>query len=1358
MVLQNVLKKLNVFVLIMVTMLLFTLNSTAFAVTFYGEDFNSMWSTINPPVTPSGDTWRISISPGDTSTNDWHRKDALLDPWSLNLTPYACLLGDQLRRDSLYPDSLYSPVINCSSFYNITLRCSTYFYPLDSGGSYQAALYGSIDSGATWPYLIRNFTGLNIPAQLLTDNLPWAANQNRVRFLWVYEGDPAALSFWCIDDVSLTGSTINDTDIATIRITRPGRFELPTPISIPFISTFRNVGRLTIPNIYVNCEIRNLADTNTIVTQGNGIIDSIIAGDSIVYNFLVGANLDTGLYIATVWCEALGDQDGTNDTLRKVFRVGWLEEQKYDDSISVRDSSFVHERYGWGVKFYNNLYPNQPAFLHSVKFHFSLPLDTLSNQFRIRICDDDVGGGPGTPLYESGILTAVTDWNNIDLSLDSIAIWDSSFYVFFIQVEGSPLSPKLSFDARRDTEAMYWACYDSVYVQDFTTGDWMIRCVLDYQIEYPRPNGDDFRTVFIGSPEENIVVRPPNRTFIPKARIENWGWQSWINIPVVCSIMPVNATGDTYTDILTVDLNPEGDTLLSFHPWSPNFRGPARITVRTQLPSDVDPMNDAKEETLFVHRSVFVGQDFSINDYRWIDSDTTGGPTYAWVDTTQPWTYYPYTQGDDATHFIPMVDSSGRGFTFRYYDNLYRAIWVSDNGWIRIGPDTGYAPPGNPDNTALPDSLLPNNTIYAFWDDLAYGSFYGGGGIFFKRYGVSPNQKFAVIYQDVRRKNAPNSDPISFEVILHENGIITVQYKDVFCSDARYNYGRSATVGVEDSLGTYGMQYLYGEAGAGGRYPGNKLQAGLAIKMYPYKKDVSLFRKIAPNIYSLPGVVTPRFRLINFGTTTINEPFPTYLRIGLSYYDSVQTNTTLEPNDSVTLTFPPINLNLGTYALKCSTALPLDQINSNDFIAESIYVQSWARKPDIPRGYSRRKVKSGALAYHRAAEKIYALKGSNELEFQRYDIMTETWESLPPLPDSNSQTGKRKKAKAGTSLCYADGYIYAIKGGNTQDFYAYNILQDTWIELCTIPKHYTTPLGWSTVLKKPKYGAALVYAPITGRIYLLSGNRSLQFLSYDPGTNLWEVKDSIPAGYPRRKVKAGGALTVGGDTIYAIKGSRANDFYAYILSQDTWRWLKPIPVGLANKRVKAGAGLAYYQGRVYCLKGGNTIEWWIYYQQQDTWMQGPSIPLGIRNKKVKRGGALVGTDSLIFAFKGGNTQEFWAYGPAFDSFVAVASSNGPSEEMAQNKIVFGLWTFPNPAINQIKIHYGVTQKTKIRIDVYNVLGERVKTLVNEEKPIGTYSLFWDGKADNGKRVSAGIYVAKIKQADKTKTNKLIIAK
>ena len=1340
----NILKCFNPKASIIVILLLST-TSAIFAATIFGENFNSAWSTTSPPT-----GWRIFYT-GTPSTNDWHRKDLNQPPWTANATPYACLIGDQITGDA--PDSLISPVISCADYYDIALRCSTYFTHLI--GAYRASLLGSTNGGATWDYEISNYFGQTVPPRLEIFDLSWATNQPLVRFAWVFEGNQAGLGQWSIDNMSVTGFTIHDTDVATVRIDLPRRFELPTTIAPR--AKFMNIGDSNLVNVSVTCLIITLPDSITDYSVTN-LIPVINSGDSIVHAFNPGWDARAGSYLAYFWCDVSGDGDRTNDTLTRIVTIGWKDELGYDDGYPVGDSSWIWERYGWGVKFTSDF---QPALVESAKFHFSLPLDTLSTKFRLRICDDDgPAGGPGTPLYESGILTAVPGWNSIDLSLDSIAIWDSSFYLFFIQVEGKPLSPSLSTDTRRDTSVIYWACYDTSYARFEPAGDFMIRCVLNYQFEMPRPNSDDFRTVFIGSPEENLVVRPPNRIFTPKARVENWGDLPRINVPVVCSIISIaSPTTSPYTSTRIVDLNPSADTIVIFDPWGPAFRGPSRITVRTLLPGDLDPTNDVKEETLYVHRSNFIGMDVSVYDYRWIDSDTTGGPTFSWIDANPPYIWNPLLTGDNQARWIPL--DSSVGFPFRFYDTTYLGIWVSDNGWIRIGPDTGIAPPGYPDNTSIPDSLPPNNTIYAFWDDLVYGPDVGGGGIYFKKVGDPPNRKFIIIYDNVRRKGAENSDPISFEVLLHENGIITLQYNDVFCSDARYSYGRSATIGIEDTTSTLGLQYLYGEGAVSGSYPGNKLNAGRVIKIYPYKKDVSVFRKVAPKKYSLPGIVTPEFRLINYGTATINEPFWTYLWIGFTYYKSVQTNLTLEPGDSITITFQDTSLDLGRYTLKCTTALPGDQIGENDLITDSIYVQSWAQMEDIPLGLSRKKVKSGALTFdYDRGDAIYALKGGNDLEFFRYKLATEKWESLPPLPDSNTQTGKKKKAKAGTSICYGNRNIFAIKGGNTQEFYSYNIMLNTWTERCTIPQYIRLP-GETRVLRKPKYGAALAFAPISGRVYLLSGNRSRQFLTYNPVNDSWSLLDDIPPGYPSKKVKAGGALTAAGDTIFAIKGANSDEFYAYIVSSDSWRVLSRLPIGYRNKKIRAGGCLTYYQGRVYCLKGGNTNEMWIYYQTRDSWVMGTPIPLGLKHKKVKRGAAFVTADSLLFALKGGNKQEFWVYGPELDtisSYSSVEISDGATGNLSKKKISFGLWIKPNPARNHIRLEYGITRQTRIRLEIYNVLGERVRTLVNEEKPIGEYVISWDRKAENGKVLPAGIYIAKLSQANQIKKIKLIIAK
>jgi len=67
---------------------------------------------------------------------------------------------------------------------------------------------------------------------------------------------------------------------------------------------------------------------------------------------------------------------------------------------------------------------------------------------------------------------------------------------------------------------------------------------------------------------------------------------------------------------------------------------------------------------------------------------------------------------------------------------------------------------------------------------------------------------------------------------------------------------------------------------------------------------------------------------------------------------------------------------------------------------------------------------------------IYALKGGNTCEFYRYNIATNSWTELDPMPDFGS-TGKKRRVKQGGALACADGSFYAFKGGKTREFWLY---------------------------------------------------------------------------------------------------------------------------------------------------------------------------------------------------------------------------------------------------------------------------------------------------------------------------------
>lgn len=64
----------------------------------------------------------------------------------------------------------------------------------------------------------------------------------------------------------------------------------------------------------------------------------------------------------------------------------------------------------------------------------------------------------------------------------------------------------------------------------------------------------------------------------------------------------------------------------------------------------------------------------------------------------------------------------------------------------------------------------------------------------------------------------------------------------------------------------------------------------------------------------------------------------------------------------------------------------------------------------------------------------------------------------------------------------------------------------------------------------------------------------------------------------------------------------------------------------------------------------------------------------------------------------------------------------------------------------------------VTLKVYNILGQLVMTLVDEEKFPGNYQVIWDGKDQNGEEVSSGIYFYKLKAEDYTETKKMILLK
>lgn len=76
--------------------------------------------------------------------------------------------------------------------------------------------------------------------------------------------------------------------------------------------------------------------------------------------------------------------------------------------------------------------------------------------------------------------------------------------------------------------------------------------------------------------------------------------------------------------------------------------------------------------------------------------------------------------------------------------------------------------------------------------------------------------------------------------------------------------------------------------------------------------------------------------------------------------------------------------------------------------------------------------------------------------------------------------------------------------------------------------------------------------------------------------------------------------------------------------------------------------------------------------------------------------------------------------------------------------LFDLTNYPNPFSGSTVISYQLTESLKITLEIYNISGQEVLTLVNENQSAGKHSVVWDGKDDSGKQVSSGVYFYQLK--------------
>jgi hypothetical protein len=219
----------------------------------------------------------------------------------------------------------------------------------------------------------------------------------------------------------------------------------------------------------------------------------------------------------------------------------------------------------------------------------------------------------------------------------------------------------------------------------------------------------------------------------------------------------------------------------------------------------------------------------------------------------------------------------------------------------------------------------------------------------------------------------------------------------------------------------------------------------------------------------------------------------------------------------------------------------------------------WKKLTNITTGTKNPKDASGMVAVTRTtvagdSDYIFTMKGSKTNEFYFYNIATNSWSAALTAPPAglSGKTGFKK----GSCLAYdaMTKNVYVMRG-QYGDFYKYNVDSLTWKQL----KRYDFKTIRNRDGKKKKFGDGAAMVCYDDAVYVLKGGNTFEFWKYqlvpdsgwtqmNPGAN-WD----IPTG-GGKKVKSGGGMTMlpGGlyAGFYAAKGGNTAEFFYHGLPAD----------------------------------------------------------------------------------------------------------------------------------------------------------------------------------------------------------------
>lgn len=326
----------------------------------------------------------------------------------------------------------------------------------------------------------------------------------------------------------------------------------------------------------------------------------------------------------------------------------------------------------------------------------------------------------------------------------------------------------------------------------------------------------------------------------------------------------------------------------------------------------------------------------------------------------------------------------------------------------------------------------------------------------------------------------------------------------------------------------------------------------------------------------------------------------------------------------------------------------------------------------------------GSLVYPGTGNYLYALQGSNQKNFWRYDLVNNTWTAMALTPG---------RVGPGGSLASDGTNIYATQGNASREIWRYNIANNRWNDIADGPlldsTFYDVGSNFTTdIINNPqKTAGGLTFIASGnsggGELFVTTGNRSTSLWSGDilrmplTGTNankfpLWNSPRSP------NLFGEGTALTYpgisaqdpNGDNLFILNGASTASFSKYLIPYNTYiPWYRSkitidgdpnmplsqnLPLLTTAVQQSSGSTMTEVDGKFYYLFGGS-FRFYRFDPVRNEWEKLTDTP-----DTVSRGAAMVKIDNnTIYVLGGSNNTwlgesrgDFWKYDISNDQWLA----------------------------------------------------------------------------------------------------------